>query len=355
MARISGVMITLNEAHQVHYALGTLLPWCDEVVVVDQHSDDGTADIARSMGARVLEHERTGGMADPARRFAVGQARGDWILILDADEMVPPRLAETLRRFADEDPPVDVVMVPRANVILGRWLRYGSNWPSRHARFFRPGGAEVGERIHHSLEPARGARSHRLPADPGLAIWHFPGGDLSDLVRKVDRYTTIEARQALERGIAPVRSFDLLREAGRYLWRQYIRDRGYRDGTVGLAVALTRTYYRVLWAAKAWELPRLERRRAEVRGVRERLLARWAGEGPRSRPQPGSERRPRCGLRRGGRGRDLRDGRRRAARTRVGALDLRHAQLVVLVPGALAHLLGEDVLGVLLPCGHGLP
>jgi glycosyltransferase involved in cell wall biosynthesis len=278
MARISGVMITLNEAHQVHFALGTLVPWCDEVVVVDQHSDDGTAEIARSLGARVLTHERTGGMADPARRFAVSQATGDWVFILDADEMVPPRLAAELRRLAESDAPVEVVMVPRANVILGRWLRYGSNWPSRHARFFRPGGASIGDRIHHSLEPARGARVERLPADPGLAIWHFPGGDLSYLVRKVDRYTTIEARQALERGVPPAGPAHLLRDAARYLWRQYIRDRGYRDGTMGLAVALTRTYYRVLTAAKIWEAPRLEARRAEVSAVRGRLLSRW-GEG----------------------------------------------------------------------------
>jgi glycosyltransferase involved in cell wall biosynthesis len=286
-ARISGVMITLNEAHQVRYALGTLVPWCDEVVVVDQHSEDGTADIARSMGAVVHEHERTGGMADPARRFAVAQASGDWVLILDADEMVPPRLAEELRRVADSDPAVDVVMVPRANVILGRWMRYGSNWPSRHARFFRPGSLEIGDRIHHSIAPAKGARVRRLPADPGLAIWHFPGGDLSDLVRKVDRYTTIEARQAVERGVPPARPVDLLRDAARYLGNQYIRDRGWRDGTMGLALALTRTYYRVLIAAKRWELPRREARAAQVKGVRDRLLARWerdaasGGEGDR--------------------------------------------------------------------------
>jgi hypothetical protein len=166
-------------------------------------------------------------------------------------------------------------MVPRANVILGRWMRYGSNWPSRHARFFRPGKLEIGDRIHRSIGPARGARVRRLPADPGLAIWHFPGGDLSDLVRKVDRYTTIEAQQAVERGVSPPRPADLLREAARYLWNQYVRDRGYRDGTMGLAVALTRAYYRVLTAAKIRELPLRETRAAQVRGVRERLLARW--------------------------------------------------------------------------------
>jgi glycosyltransferase involved in cell wall biosynthesis len=306
MARISGVMITLDEAHQVHYALGTLMPWCDEVIVVDQHSADGTADIARSMGAMVHQHERTGGIADPARRFAVSKATGDWILILDADEMVPPRLAKELRRLADTEggtasgTRTDVVMVPRANVILGRWLRYGSNWPSRHARFFRPGQLLITDRIHRSIAPVPGAGIHRLPADPGLAIWHFPGGDLSDLVRKVDRYTTIEARQALEHGPKDVRPADLLVDGARYLWNQYVRDRGYRDGTIGLAVALTRAYYRVLTAAKTWELPRREARAEQVTAVRERLLARWRASGLQEPPDvvvagpPGRPRRRRA-------------------------------------------------------------
>jgi len=278
VARISGVVIALNEAHQLHYALSTLMPWCDEVIVVDQHSEDDTARIAADMGAIVHQHDRTGGIADPARRFAVSKASGDWIFILDADEMVPPTLARHLRRLADAGAPYDVVLVPRANVILGRWLRYGNNWPSRHARFFRPGSLLMTDRIHKSIVPAPGTRRHPLPASSALAIWHFPGGNLSDLVRKVDRYTDIEARQAYARGKRVDHPLELFTDAGRYLWRQYILGRGYRDGTMGLAVAVTRSYYRVLTAAKLWELPRKKERAEDVRRVRERLLERWRTE-----------------------------------------------------------------------------
>ena len=278
MATISGVVIALNEAQQLHYALSTLLPWCDEVIVVDQHSEDETASIAERMGATVYQHDRTGGIADPARRFAVSRASGDWIFILDADEMVPPTLAAQLRELADSEPAIDVVMVPRANVILGRWIRHGNNWPSRHARFFRPGSLLMTDRIHRSIEPAPGTRRHKLAADPGLAIWHFPGGNLSDLVRKVDRYTDIEARQAYARGRRVDHPIQLFPEAIRFFWRQYLRGRGYRDGTMGLAVAITRTYYRVLTAAKLWELPRSKARAAQVALLRDRLLARWEAD-----------------------------------------------------------------------------
>jgi glycosyltransferase involved in cell wall biosynthesis len=275
MARISGVVIALNEAHQLHYALSTLLPWCDEVIVVDQHSEDDTAKIAEEMGATVYQHDRTGGIADPARRFAVGKATGDWVFILDADEMIPPTLATYLREFTAGDPATDVVLVPRANLILGRWIKHGNNWPSRHARFFRPGSLLMTDRIHKSIEPAPGTRRHKLPADPALAIWHFPGGNLSDLVRKVDRYTDIEARQAYARGRRVDRPLELFPEAIKYFWRQYVKGRGYRDGTMGLAVAITRSFYRILTAAKLYELPRKKARKAEVKLVRERLLKRW--------------------------------------------------------------------------------
>ena len=281
MATISGVVIALNEAHQLHYALSTLRPWCDEVIVVDQHSEDETARIAEEMGATVYQHERTGGIADPARRFAVSKATGDWIFILDADEMIPPSLATHLRELVEPDPDIDVVLVPRANLILGRWIRHGNNWPSRHARFFRPGSLLMTDRIHKSIAPAPGTRRHKLAADSALAIWHFPGGNLSDLVRKVDRYTDIEARQAYARGRRVNGPLGLFPEAVRYFWRQYIMGRGYRDGTMGLAVAITRTYYRVLVAAKLYEFPRKKARKEEIRLVRERMLKRWAVD-PRS-------------------------------------------------------------------------
>lgn len=274
MARISGVMITLNEAHQVHWALGTLAGWCDEIILVDQHSDDATAEIARSHGATVVQHERTGGMADPARRFAVAQATGDWIVILDADEMIPPGLARELRAIADADAPVDVVWIPRANVVLGRWLQAGANWPNRHPRFFRAGHAEIGDRIHHSLKPKKGSRVRRLPADPELAIWHYPGGDVSDYVRKVDRYTTIEARQADERGAPVPRDREMVTAPLGYLWSQYVRTRGWRDGPTGLFVALSRAYYRTLIVAKRLEARRIEARRARIAAARDALLGR---------------------------------------------------------------------------------
>jgi glycosyltransferase involved in cell wall biosynthesis len=273
VARISGVLVTLNEAHNIRYALGSLASWCDELIVVDQHSEDGTSDIAREMGAHVFDHERTG-IADPARVFAVAQSTGDWVMILDGDEMVPATLGRHLRQFVDGEPAADIVLIPFVNIHLGRWNRAGNqNWPSRKARFFRPGAVEVSGRIHASLTPRPDARKVPADATPEMAIWHFSYPSVEILMEKTDRYTTIQARQALEKGRRPsghVKWF--FGDALRYAWREYIRGRGYRDGTAGMIVTVSRIYYRFLVRAKMWDMLRTDARMRNRDRIRDRLL-----------------------------------------------------------------------------------
>lgn len=278
-ARIVGLINTLNEARNIRYSLGSLLPWCDEVIVVDQDSEDGTADICRSMGARVVTYPRTG-FVEAARAFGVKeastQASADWLLILDADEMVRPALGRYLREAVDgaaAEADADVFLVPRANVIFGRRMDHGKNWPSRRPRFFRPEAIEISERIHRGLAPRSGAQVRLVPARLPLAIWHFSYPDAETLVGKMNRYTSVEARQTLERGKRPARSRNLFGRPARLFWAHYIRDRGYRDGTGGLILAISRAFSGFLLVAKMWELPRMTEREASVRRVREQLLA----------------------------------------------------------------------------------
>ncbi|PYU89881.1 MAG: glycosyltransferase family 2 protein, partial [Acidobacteria bacterium] len=113
--RISVVVNTLNEEKNLPYALRSVRSWVDEIVVVDMHSQDRTVEIAREYGAKVYSHEPMG-FVEPARAFAVAQAGGDWILILDADEVVPLLLSRRLREIARRDE-ADVVTLPRLNYL----------------------------------------------------------------------------------------------------------------------------------------------------------------------------------------------------------------------------------------------
>jgi glycosyltransferase involved in cell wall biosynthesis len=91
---IAVVLITRNEARRIRRCLDSVR-WADEIVVVDQHSDDGTATICRELGARVVTREMTAGFGEQ-KNFALAQARAEWILSLDADEEVTAALREAI-------------------------------------------------------------------------------------------------------------------------------------------------------------------------------------------------------------------------------------------------------------------
>src|SRR5712672_4773789 len=119
-SRISVVINTLNEERNLQYALRSVQPWADEIVVVDMHSTDRTVEVARQLGAKVYLNEGPG-FDYPPREFAIRQASHAWIFMLDADEVVPMALSKVLRCIAEADN-ADVVLVPRLNYLLGRAL-----------------------------------------------------------------------------------------------------------------------------------------------------------------------------------------------------------------------------------------
>jgi glycosyltransferase involved in cell wall biosynthesis len=222
-------------------------------VVVDMHSDDRTVEIALEFGAKVHQHERLG-FADPARAFALNQTTGSWILILDADEVVPVALAKRLVALAEQDG-CDVVSIPRLNYLLGAPLRHtGWGFESDYqSRFFRRGSLVVSAAIHDFLKPIPGARVHRLPAEEELAIVHFNYLDVNHFLEKLNRYTTIEAEQAAARQgqRSPLAS---VWEAAREFSRRYVMHHGYRDGWRGFYLSAFMAFYRLSTAAKLAEL-----------------------------------------------------------------------------------------------------
>src|SRR4051794_20224251 len=102
MTTISGVVVARNAANSIDLTLRSLRSWTDEIVVVDMESDDETRAVAERHGATVLTHPQAG-YADPARQFAIDAAAGDWIIMVDADELIPMPLSATLVSIADHD------------------------------------------------------------------------------------------------------------------------------------------------------------------------------------------------------------------------------------------------------------
>jgi glycosyltransferase involved in cell wall biosynthesis len=250
---VSVAINTLNEEKNLAYALRSVRPWAQEIVVVDMHSDDRTVEIAQEFGAKVHQHERLG-FADPARAFALSKTTGSWILILDADEVVPVGLGKRLVALAEQDE-CDVVSIPRLNYLLGAPLRH-TGWgleSDYQFRFFRRGSLLASATIHNFLKPVPGARIHRLPAKEELALVHFNYLDVNHFLEKLNRYTTIEAEQAAARRSSgsPLGS---IFEAAREFSRRYVTHQGYRDGWRGFYLSAFMAFYRLSTAAKLAEL-----------------------------------------------------------------------------------------------------
>jgi len=250
---ISVVINTLNEEHNLPYCLRSVVPWAADIVVVDMHSSDATRDIAERYGARVFLHEPLG-FADPARAFAISKAKCEWILILDADELVPRGLYEQLRKLAAEDQ-IDVVQIPRQNLMFGAPIKY-TGWNAtedRQARFFRKGSLTTTGEVHRFLHPDPGARIGAIPEVDGRILIHFNYVSMSQFIEKLNRYTTIEATQAFERhqSMSPRA---VLSSAFSEWYYRYVNKKGYRDGWRGFFLALSMAFYRVAAAAKLTEL-----------------------------------------------------------------------------------------------------
>jgi len=290
--KISALLNTLDEERRIAYALRSIAPWVDEIVVVDMASTDRTAEIARTFGAKVATHARTG-FVEPARAFACAQASGDWILVLDADELVPRALARRLREIAARDE-ADVVRVPRFNHLLGAPVPHSGWNPERdlQTRFWKKDAVTQPAEIHGHATPRPGMRVLDLPVRDGACLVHLSHVDVSAFLTKLDAYTSVEAAQAFARGERPSVA-RALRSATREWLARYVRHGGWRDGWRGLYLSLLMAGYRIAAGAKLaerWEVGGRDAAEARYAAEAERVLAGFAPEGDRdAAPRPADD------------------------------------------------------------------
>jgi glycosyltransferase involved in cell wall biosynthesis len=249
MTTITALVHTRNEEANLEDCLACLR-WCDEILVVDMESEDRTVEIARQFTDRIASVPKMG-MADPARRLGVEIATGDWILIVDADELVPSSLALELKAVSERSD-IDIVRIPFQNYLLGAWIRHTAWWPQFHPRFFRKGTVIPNARVH-ELYQMRSDRILTLAPVPELCLQHFNYLDSSQFIAKMNNYTDREVDGMIEvdrRDFSAVRLF--VRPVMEFALR-YVYKRGFLDGWRGLLLSVYMAFYRFLAEAKLWE------------------------------------------------------------------------------------------------------
>jgi (heptosyl)LPS beta-1,4-glucosyltransferase len=246
--KLTVTVITRNEAANIEGALQSVT-WADEIVVVDSNSADETVAIAKRYGARVDVHPWRGYSAQ--RNYAAEIASHDWILAIDADERVPPALAEEIRKILTNGPAASGYRMPRASFYLGRWIR-GTDWyPDYQLRLYdRRVGRFNTKRVHESVELATG-RPGTLRHD----LQHHPYRDISDHVISIDHYTTLAAEEWYAEG-RRTNAVDIMLHPPAAFLRNYLLRRGFRDGTAGFLISMLNSYYVFLKVLKLWELQR---------------------------------------------------------------------------------------------------
>ncbi len=222
---LSLVLITCNAAARLRDVLASV-SFADEIILVDSGSTDDTAAIAATFGAQVVHHGWMG--FGPQKAHAVSLARHDWVLCLDADEALSPKLAASIRgAFGQGLPAYPVYRFARCNVFMGRPLKHGEGYPDYNTRLFRKDSARWSDDIVHE-HVVSDVPPRTLEGD----LLHYSADDLKTYLDKQNRYTTLAAERAMARGEAAPLARMLLSPVTRFLKFWLVRG-GWRDGLPG--------------------------------------------------------------------------------------------------------------------------
>jgi glycosyltransferase involved in cell wall biosynthesis len=252
---LSIAMIAMNEEANLPRTLESVR-WADEIVVVDSGSKDRTLEIAQSFGAKTSFHV-FGGHGEQ-KNVALDLCTSDWILLLDADEVLTPGLQDEIRQLLacnnGVEPQYGAYWIPRLNLIFGRWMRHGGFYPDRKLRLFRRGSARLSEGVGpHSTPQFTGPRG-KLKHD----MLHYAYPSLNIYLEHMNRYSS-EIAQLLHNKGRDSKSLPaflwnaVANPAATFVYNYFFR-LGFLDGREGLLLHLNHSVY-IHWKfIKAWRM-----------------------------------------------------------------------------------------------------
>jgi len=240
--KITATIITLNEERNIARAIESLR-CCSEILVVDSGSADRTMELAEKHGAKVVESPWPGYAAQ--KNYAADQASNDWILSIDADEVVSEALDGEIWQLKRNGAAYDAYTMPRLAQYLGRWILHSGWYPDRKIRLYDRRKAKwTGKFVHENLE-VNGRIGH-LQSN----LLHFTCDSLSEHLKTMDRYTTLAAEELVSQKTR-VRLRHMICDPAWTFTRTYFLQRGFLDGLEGLTIAYMAALYTFLKYAKA--------------------------------------------------------------------------------------------------------
>lgn len=249
--KISACTYTKNNADTLEACLSSLA-WADEVMVLDSGSTDATEAVAKRFNAR-WEFRAWTGFKDQLTQVR-DIATHPWVVVVDADESVPPLLAEEIRRKVEGAGDLVAFAIPRETRYLGRWLRHGEFFPDYTLRLYRR------DTVHYEGEPHTRLVPQGACGRLDTPLRHQGFKSLADQLETTQRYSTSAAEEMLRTGTCGSPGWAMLTRPPLRFLKAFIFKLGFLDGWPGLILAATTAHYVFLKYAKLWEMRNLERR-----------------------------------------------------------------------------------------------
>ncbi len=245
MATISIVISAFNAADCLAGTLASV-GWADEIILVDNESNDSTAQIAKRFKAKIFSKKNLA-MLNVNKNFGFTKASSDWILSLDSDEEIPDSLAREIRNAVKTS---DILgyWLPRKNIIFGKWIQHGLWWPDKQLRLFRRGyGKFPCVHVHEYLTV------DGKTGDLSLPFVHYNYSSISQYLRKMEAIYTESEVQKLESSGYRISWMDAVRFPVSDFVKIFFAQHGIKDGLHGLVLALLQSFYSFIVFAKLWE------------------------------------------------------------------------------------------------------
>ena len=245
--KISVIINTYNASKHLKQVLEAVKGF-DEIVICDMESTDNTIEIAKTFNCKIVTFKKGNhNIVEPARNFAIQQASHPWVLVVDADEVVPEQLKEYLyKQIASPDCPAGIY-IPRKNYFMGRFMH--CHYPDDILRFFKKEGTVWPPIIH--VSPIVEGTLFSIPARrKELAFVHLANDSVSDIIRKTNEYTRNEVERKKNKRYGTLAFF--YRPFFRF-FKTYILKGGIRDGKEGFIKACLEGYYQFVMLAKLTE------------------------------------------------------------------------------------------------------
>jgi (heptosyl)LPS beta-1,4-glucosyltransferase len=249
---LSVVVSAYNEEQTLGRCLSSV-PFADEIIVVDNESQDNTVGIAKKFTKRIYSQKNIL-MLNTNKNYGFEKASGDWILNLDADEEIPKELSREIQVIIQSHPKENGYWIKRKNIIFGKWITHGLWWPDKQIRLFRRGkGKFACVHIHEyvSVEGQVGELDN-----PYL---HYNYETVHQYLTKIDRASTSEALSLKDMDHQLI-WYDAIRFPLSDFLKIYFAQGGYKDGLHGLVLALFQAFYSFTVFTKYWEMHKFPER-----------------------------------------------------------------------------------------------